>query len=336
MRRFIFSVFVVFLLLAGGCKKEATSPETGGAVEGYVSTKNGKFPLGGVLVYIKENSSKKAYSNSEGYFKITGIPEGQKTVVITTGSINIEKTVDIISGKTVKVSDKNNPLKLGSNLKIAVVYGYYDRIQDILDTVGFVKKTIPDTGAYVLFSNLIEFLNSQYFNDFDIVFINCGAPHEDTLYSDSSLKQKLNNWVNNGHSLYASDWAYTIVEACFPEYINFFGNDSFPGSARIGISMQTTSVINNQQLRNHLGKSSADINFNLGGWVVIKGLEQNSSAEVWITADSVRTFSDLFKDLPIMVYFKYGQGNVLYTSFHNEAQVTDDMVKILIRVIYGL
>ncbi len=329
---------LVITILASGCKKkeETTSPTTGGTVEGYLATKNGQFPLGGVYVFIKENTDKNTYSNAQGYFKISGISEGQKTVVITTGSINFEKAVNIQAGQVVKISDKNNPLKLGSNLKIAVVYGDFDEIQRILDTVGFVQKTAPDTGAYVLFNDLLEFLNSPYFNDFDIAFVNCGATYEDTLYNTPSLTQQLVNWVNSGHSLYASDWAYTVVEACFPGYIDFYGNDSIPGSAKLGYPMLTTSVINSQELKNHLGKDKADINFDLGGWVVINSLEQGSTAEIWMTADSVRTFSGLLQNVPIMIYFTYGQGNVLYTSFHNEAQVTDDMVKILVTVIYGL
>ena len=337
MRFFLVLGVVLFFMSFLSCKKkEIGGPVTGGSVEGYVATKNGIFPLGGVLVYIKENMDKKTYSNSEGYFKISSIPAGQKTLVITTGSIKVEKQVNIEEGKVIRISTKENPLRLGSQLKMAVVWGSYDHIEEILDTIGFRRVTVPDTGAYVLFNNISEFLNSSYLNEFNIAFINCGALDEDYFYTDSLMREQMKSWVSNGHSLYCSDWAYGVVEACFPQYINFSGNDSIYGSAEVGKYMLTTSFINDEEIKNHLGKDKADINFNLSGWVVIDSLEQGSSAEIWITADSVRTFTEKLINVPIMVYFSYGQGKVLYTSFHNEAQVTDDMVKILIRIIYGL
>ncbi|MCX7994433.1 MAG: hypothetical protein N3A65_01500 [candidate division WOR-3 bacterium] len=39
---------------------------------------------------------------------------------------------------------------------------------------------------------------------------------------------------------------------------------------------------------------------------------------------------------PVMVRFDYGEGTVLFTSFHNEAQNTADMNVILVRIIYEL
>ncbi len=333
--RFFLVISVVFsFVILFSCKKKVINGLiTRGSVEGYIATKNGLFPLGGVLVYIKENSDKKTYSNSEGYFKIDGIPAGQKTVVITIGSVKIEKQVNIEDGKNVAISTRQNPLKLGSHLKIAVVRGSYDRIEEILDTIGFRNVTVPDTGAYVLFNNISQFLNSPYLNDFNVVFINCGAEDEDDFYTNAGMRDNMKSWISNGHSLYCSDFAYTVVEACFPQYIDFYRNDSIAGSARQGFSTVTTSFINDEEIRIHLGKDKANINFSLG-WAVISAINQSLGSETWITADSVRTWNEKLYNVPIMVYFSYNQGKVLYTSFHNEAQVTDDMVKILIRIIY--
>ncbi len=331
-------IFLIGVIILIGCKKEeTTSPIIGGAVEGYIATKNGKFPLGGIHVYIKETPDKNTYSNSEGYFKIGGIEKGEKTLVISSGSIKVEKAINIQEGKTVTISDKNNPIKLGSELKIAVVYGTYDRIQEILDTIGFRQSYTPDTGAYVVFDNVLEFLKSSYLNDFNICFINCGALDEDTLYYNSDLKQKLITWISGGHSLYASDWAYTVIEACFPDYIDFFSNDTFPGSARQGHDGIIPATIQNEELKHHLGKKNVLINFNLPGWAIIDNVNSNLGLETWITADTIFVYPDQHRqNVPIMVHFIYNEGRVLYTSFHNEPQVTDDMVKILIRVIYGL
>lgn len=144
----------------------------------------------------------------------------------------------------------------------------------------------------------------------------------------------MKSWISNGHSLYCSDFAYSVIESCFPQYIDFYGNDSI--DPYIGSPMRTTAYINSKELREHLGKDKVEIIFDLGGWVVIDSLEKGSDAQIWVTADSVRAGNEKMLNVPIMIYFSYNQGKVLYTSFHNEAQVTDDMLKILIRIIYGL
>lgn len=62
----------------------------------------------------------------------------------------------------------------------------------------------------------------------------------------------------------------------------------------------------------------------------------SNQTEVWVRADSIHTYTETLLNKPLMVRFGHGNGQVIYTSFHNEAQVTRDMIEILITVIYSL
>jgi hypothetical protein len=40
--------------------------------------------------------------------------------------------------------------------------------------------------------------------------------------------------VNNGGSVYASDWAYDVVEIGWPDRVDFVGADEIPNDAQLG------------------------------------------------------------------------------------------------------
>lgn len=336
MKKLVNVFLIAGILVVSGCKKKSTEPGDVGSIEGYVTTLNGVFPLGGVEIYIKENSDKKTYTNNEGYFILKSIPSGEKTLVAKTGSHLYESKVEVEPGKTKTVFSKNNPLKIGQQIKIAVVKGVYDYIEAILDTIGFSESSMPEPGKYVMFDSVGEFLSSQYLNDFDIVFFNCGLYDESTFWNSSQMQQELRNWIESGKSMYASDWAYVVVERTFPTVIDFYGDDSYYGNAEVGEAGSVKGIIKSSILEKHLGKSEIDIVFDLGGWVVVQGPEPGANVEIWIEADTVKLYSETLVNVPIMLYFKAGQGSVMFTSFHNEAQATEDMIKTLVRVIYSL
>jgi hypothetical protein len=87
-----------------------------------------------------------------------------------------------------------------------------------------------------------------------------------------------------------------------------------------------------------IGDDEADINFDLGQWVVMEGV--NSEVDVLISADvEIYTWEGYatLANRPIAARFEMGEGQVLYTSFHNEyAATTLDMTDILEEIILSL
>ncbi len=81
-----------------------------------------------------------------------------------------------------------------------------------------------------------------------------------------------------------------------------------------------------------IGKSEVEITFDLSGWVIID--KAGAGSQVHMTAP-IKTggYSDSGQAVetvkPLVVTFREGKGAVLYTSFHNEAQTSADVGKIL-------
>lgn len=135
----------------------------------------------------------------------------------------------------------------------------------------------------------------------------------------------MQNFVAQGGSIYASDWAGSVIEEMYPKKIKFFGCE--------GEEQQINASITNPEIQALLGRKTATINFDLGAWAVI------DSVAAGVTVDlrgTVETYDGRKTNIPLMVHFPDGKGNVVYTSFHNEAQVTDDMKKILDYLVFSL
>ena len=335
MKRAIALVAIAGLFFA--CKKESSKGTT---VVGYVYSYNGQYPLGGIKAYIESSPSAYDYTDSEGYFEITDPPAGSQVLVLESGSFKTTINIQVKEDEENIVSTKDNPIKFGketvSPVKMAVVYGSYDEIQALLDSIGFPQISSPDVDStgYVMYSSYTDILyNPAELSKFDILFLNCSG--YESFRDDQTAITNLKDYINNGGSLYVSDWAYDAVEATFPEYIDFYGDDSLAGSAKVGVSEDNVnSVVIDERLQEALGKNRILVNFNLGGWVIIDAV--SNQTEVWVRADSVHTYTETLLNKPLMVRFNYGGGQVIYTSFHNEAQVTKDMIEILITVIYSL
>lgn len=334
MKKLVGGVMIALLLLY--CKKE--SKET--TVVGYVYSYNGQYPLGGIKTYIKADPQNYDYTDSEGFFQIENPPTGNQILVLESGSFRTEINIEVKENEENIVSTKDNPIKFGketvSPVKMAVVYGSFDEIQALLDSIGFPQISSPDVDStgYVLYNYYTDILyNPAELAKFDILFLNCSS--YETFRTDSTAITNLKNYVQNGGSLYASDWAYDAVETTFPDYIDFYGEDNIAGAAKVGMAESNVEAdVMDDRLKEALGKDKIYVNFNLDAWVVIENV--SSQTQVWVKADSIHTYSETLYNKPLMVRFGYGNGQVIYTSFHNEAQVTRDMIEILITVIYSL
>ena len=134
--------------------------------------------------------------------------------------------------------------------------------------------------------------------DCDILFLNCGT-------SDYIDTEKLKRFVENGGCLYASDLTSSHVSTAFPGMIEYNNNGS--------VCKIKTDVVD-PELRQITG-DSIDVTFDLGSWSVLDSVK----GDVLLRGAKNTKYSGK----PIMVSFKYGQGKVFYTSFHNHKQASE-------------
>jgi len=183
---------------------------------------------------------------------------------------------------------------------------------------------------------------------YDAVYINCSgdaeSPSDEVV---SAVKQ----YVKNGGVVYASDFAAGVVNKAFPGKINFYGGDV--SSAHVGTTGEVTAKVVDSGLASVLGKSSVTINYDMGAWVVVdsagtgtrvlmtgdvpatsydasayQNLDYSDPEKLKEAMDKMQS-SNTLSNKPLVLTFSEGKGEVLYTTFHNEAQLSKDVEAII-------
>ncbi len=303
-----------------------TSNETG-IVTGTIVTPNGS-KVGGATIEVASNSSYKTKTNNEGEFSFS-VPSGEQRLKVFSGSGDIFRTslnVSVTIDATANIGD----IVLDNPGSIAYLAGDYDNIQDIIDdSLGYSMVAISSE----------DLQNLNALNAYDLIFLNCG----EFAVGNSSLGQteqdlirsNLNSYITNGGKAYGSDWAITyFAPACTVDSleeigINFEINNTIFGEndvcfKLIGVEQEVTANVVDANLSTLIG-STAEVNYDLPGWANIEtGL--SFSGNVLLSNPT----------LGIMAFDQsIGDGHVLFTTFHNEANITEDMEEILEYFIFN-
>lgn len=309
------------LIMVAGCGRVVGGP-TGG-IQGNIYAANGN-PVGGATVYAASNLGNTTITNNLGYYLLSGVATGTQTIYITKGSWSLNFQATIAEGQTTIAPSKTFEASAAPRMAVIPNPGDYDDIGAIITNLGYTFD------AYSL-SDLTT--NWPAIANHDIIFFNCDAG-VNPLATNNTVKSNLQQFVQNGGSLYASDWAFEFVENTFPNSIDFYGDDTNPSAPKIGDSASSVeATIVDPTLQTALGKSTVYINYNLGGWVVV---DNPGSGTTTLLRGTVSTTAGTLSNKPLAVQFNSGSGTVIFTTFHNEAQVTTDMRAILQYFIFGL
>ena len=316
--------------------------------------------LSGAQVYVElEDGTKiEAETDGDGYFTLSDVPSGTYIIQVVKGSYATEFEATIVGNDTVELEQ---PLCIPPTTRIAVVTGIFDSVEDVLTGLGFQIRATYNTltptigtpmgnvdiikgeGSYGGAFWISDFLaDPLWLTDYDIIFFNCGL--ELTTLSNGgtvvdNAMQNLNDFVQNGGSVYASDWASEVVRLAFPEQIDFVGDDSAFGEARVGDAAAAQSgLVVDENLAAALNKSDVVINFDLSVWAVAEPLEQQpSTLEPMVLGDVAINYGSMQKiNVPLLSWFAMGEGKVLFTSFHNESQNSEDLTDILNYMVFEL
>ncbi|MFC1996967.1 family 16 glycoside hydrolase [Chloroflexota bacterium] len=200
-------------------------------------------------------------------------------------------------------------------ISIAVTPQGWDNIGAILTNMGYDWTQISD-------SDLNNYSNIK---QYDVIFANCSSVANT---NGPNAIESLRQFVSSGGSFYASDWAYTYVSNAFPNYINFYG-----ANPKIGSSGYVNADIVDVGLANYLNPdnppNSVNLKYNLSSWVVIDNVAPNTTVHL---QGDVKTSGVVLNNKPLTVSFSpfpENSGKVIYTTFHNEAQLNDLQKKLL-------
>ena len=284
-KRLSYFMAASLILFAVSCNKdeEVSVPENHGTLEGKIYAQNGERYIPAVKVFVDvEGDVYLTDTDENGKFKLN-VPEGDHLLYMQAGDgklfFNTTK-VSVKKGETSNVPKSASVLNQQAN--IAYISGQYDNIESIIiDTLGYQadQLTVQDLS------------DPSILEDYAAIFLNCGV--EDDI--ESQMYDNLEDYVHNGGSLYASDFAVGYLtgdgsagnmpihhhdnEEMFVNHktcntpAGGFVPDNMLCTQKQGSSGQLNSadVVSND-IQNVIGGNTMDINYNLGGWEVIKNL----------------------------------------------------------------
>jgi hypothetical protein len=286
-------------------------------------------------------------TDGSGFFTLVQVPVGSYSVTVRRGAFETTFEATIVGGTT---QEMPSPICIAPTTDIAVVTGSYDTVEDVLTDLGFdIRAYYDDAGApdIVDGDGTVDIYDgygdwaTRLLGDpvglarYDVIFFNCGLSTWDL--DSLPLIQNLRDYVSNGGSVYASDWAGEVVNIVFPDRVNFVGPTSSFWDAQIGEENSSqTGIVTDEALENHLDRATITLNLDLGMWVVLETFTlQPDDLRTWVIGN-VMTYDGAIANSPLMVQFGFGEGRVLFTAFHNEAQATQDMEDVLNFIVFEL
>jgi hypothetical protein len=333
-----------------------------GQISGRICDPSGRSWLADAMAYTnvivdgRLTGTRVAYSDRDGFWLLDDLPgEEYYQVFVQHGSeILFDEEVYVTAGQTTQLDEPDcfDPLEL----KVAIVTGDYDDFQIVLQQMGFANYTVFDglvTGTDVCDiceDNLRNFLlDDEWMQQFDIIMLNGGHVEEDIIYNwdpengndgdSDAIMGNILAFVQNGGSIYASDWAYDAVEVGWPSRIEFLGDDTKPNSAQSGDQQLVQAAISDSALAAWLGSedSRVDIEYDLPVWPAIESAEDTVSVHISGSVDvRMGTYTDTLNASPLLTSFNDGQGKVVYATFRVAKNASSDMLLILQYMMYSL
>lgn len=316
-------------------------PEGSGSVDGRVCAPDGTTWLADATVSVDRGDGTTAQdtTDADGRYHLEGVPAGTQTVTVTKGSFSTSFTVTVTEGQTTLVPDEQCQLE-APEVRIAVVTGMYDRVQDVLTDLGVDSANVDQFNGEGFGTAWTADLLEDYatLSQYDIVFLNCGIDDGDfltPLLANDVAVANLQQFVTNGGSVYASDWAYSVVERAWPQSIDFYGNDNGLGASKRGaVTDLLMGTIVDPLLVASMGSSQIELHYPLVSWVPMEAV--TSSVKIYIQGDAPIDDGSTLRDVPHTVGFNAGAGRVIYTSFHQEPGISPAQERVLQLLMFEL
>ncbi len=292
MKKLIFSTLVIALVLMfSSCQKDKEGDDTTynyGYVKGTVYTPSG-VPIPAANVFIDvEGEIFIVRTDKNGYFYLRA-PEGERVINVQGGDGSLfrsQYTIEIKADEVTAIPD--NYLKVAQAVEFAYIPGAYDQIETILiDSMGYTADMLDVT----------DLNNPALLATYGAIFLNCGKSGA----MDSTKYANLNDYVMNGGNLYASDYAVEYLtgdgnvfamnpvnftphkhqpvsnsnpkSGCLSPEVGGFIDDATLCTDKEGPSTMLYQVnIVDTMIQAFLGKTTIDVEYDLGAWEIIKDL----------------------------------------------------------------
>ncbi|MFM7072375.1 MAG: hypothetical protein ACKO38_11360 [Planctomycetota bacterium] len=208
---------------------------------------------------------------------------------------------------------------VAKRLRLAVTPHKYDDMGRLLNDLG-------DGYRYDML-RVEDFDKIDELRKYDVVFATCGET-PDTWKTASgegfdAFRRALRTYVEEGGTLYASDWRMQLLMLAFPELID--QEKLKPGDAQ-----EMTAQVVDDGLREVIGPD-IHLKFDLPNWypAAFRGREVKTFLRGTYAAQGSRV------DSPLLVRIPVGRGSIVFTSFHNEKQNSRTELELLKYLVFA-
>jgi hypothetical protein len=163
-----------------------------------------------------------------------------------------------------------------------------------------------------------------------------GLLPDDELVTDPNVVDNVQKYVNWGGVVLFTDWSYDLMEAAWPDYVDFLNDDDRLDAAQVGEIGTVTASVLETELETSLEVDKVALRYDFSNWSVVESVSKDVT--VWLSADAryrvqaggVMTLADS----PMLLSFEpKGGGRVIFSSFHMDAQtavLTDQMLRTVV------
>lgn len=213
---------------------------------------------------------------------------------------------------------------------------------DTFDNMGALLKTLGEGYDYTPFS-LEDLRDAEKIGDYDVIFLTCsGVPQtwlkdrigpsaragtDDYTPNDEVINhvaENLRHFVEQGHTLYASDLHYMLVARAFPDLADH-------ALAQRGKVQDLSAEVVDDGLRELIG-GEMPLKFDQAAWC--PAAFQGKDLKVYLRG-KYTTDTGGEQTAPLMVKFPVHDGTVIFTSFHNEKQNSETELKLLRYLVFS-
>lgn len=163
-----------------------------------------------------------------------------------------------------------------------------------------------------------------------------GLLPDDALVSDPAVVDNVREYAKRGGVLLFTDWTYDLLEAAWPDYVEFLNDDSELDAAQVGEIGTLTASVLEVELESALEADKVALKYDFSNWSVVESVSEDVT--VWLAADARYRVQEggvmTLAASPMLLSFEpKSGGRVIYSSFHMDAQtavVTDQMLRTVV------
>jgi hypothetical protein len=174
---------------------------------------------------------------------------------------------------------------------IVVVSGQYDKVEDVLQTLG-IKHTVVAPHQ----------VGGLKLNAKQLLIVDCPGN------LDAAGIERVRKFVNAGGYLYTTDWALLqVVQKAFPGFVEYNGKATQNDVVEVQVKESDSNLLK------HLTLSKENPKWWLESSSYPIRILNKEKVDVLITSREMKT---KYGDAPIAVHFRYGDGQVLHIASH--------------------